>query len=67
MNDPRLDNISAWQPADDKRPFDEWLLEQSDLGDAITGGEKTIDEYFSERRRKRAQATDRHAASAETA
>lgn len=51
-----LDKISAWQPADDKRPFDEWLIEQSDLSDAITGGDITADEYFAERRRKKALA-----------
>lgn len=68
MKDPRLEKISAFQPADDNRPFDEWVKEQIDIGRTITGGEKTIDEYFRDRaRRKKAKAIEADQVSATAA
>ena len=45
MRHPLLAKAKAFQPADDKRPFEEFMMEQVALAEEV-GGETTLEEIF---------------------
>ncbi|WP_311398947.1 hypothetical protein [Lautropia mirabilis] len=45
MRHPLLAKAKAFQPADDNRPFEEFMMEQVALAEEV-GGETTLEEIF---------------------
>ena len=45
MRHPLLAKAKAFQPADDNRPFEEFMMEQVALAEEV-GGEPTLEEIF---------------------